>query len=319
MKKSVFITFTHTPKVMQKLKESFELTHIEKYTREKMLELCQEKNPAGLLVAHGQTFDRKLIQELPESIKIIATSSVGFDHIDLQAAKEKKIIITNTPDVLSNATADMAMALLLCLTRRLYDYQKIMHEGWGKKFSQNEMLGISLEGKTLGIFGMGSIGRMMAKKARAFGMKIIYHNRKRLEKSLEEDALYYDDFKKLLKDSDVLSLHAPATLETIKIMNKESFSLMKEGSILINTARGSLVDEEALLEALASKKLYGAGLDVFLDEPNFNQRFLDFSNVVLAPHMGSATLETRDEMGFLAIKNILMVLEKKAPLTQVCS
>lgn len=317
MKKNILITFTHTEKVMKALHETFHVSSLRGIKKDEILTLCESEKIEALFISGGQRVDKELISNLPQSVKIIATSSVGFDHIDLKAASEKKIIVTNTPDVLSSATADIAMTLLLSVTRRMNEYSKIMHDGWGKGFSQNEMLGISLEGKTLGILGMGSIGQMMAKKARAFDMKIIYHNRTRLSKDLEGDAKYYEDFKKLLQDSDVVSLHAPATKETTGIMNKEHFSLMKDGSVFINTSRGNLVDEEALLDALDSKKLFGAGLDVFLNEPHFDKRFLNYPNVALAPHMGSATVETRDKMGLLVIENIKAVLEGKTPPTPV--
>lgn len=313
--KNVLITFTHTDNVMQELKRNFNLHVLENFDVSEVCSLCDKNQIDALLVSHGQILSCEAISKLPPSLKVIATSSVGFDHIDLTAAKSRGIVVTNTPDVLSNATADLAMTLLLNVSRRIKEYSEIMLDGWGQSYGQSEMLGVSLEGKTLGILGMGSIGRAMAKRARAFGMNIAYHNRTRLGPELELDANYFSNFDELLANSDVLSLHAPATAETNLIMNSKSFAKMKKGSILINTARGNLVDEEALMKALDRRHLFGAGLDVFQHEPDFDERFLRYPTVVVTPHMGSATIETRDAMGLLAIKNIKAVLTGATPPT----
>lgn len=315
--KNVLITFTHTENVMNALKAEFNVHVLDNFNESAVATLCHEKSIDAILVSHGQVLSAATIDSFPSSVKVIATSSVGFDHIDLKTAKGKGIVVTNTPDVLSDATADLAMTLLLNVSRRIKEYAEIMQDGWGQNYGQSEMLGTSLQGKTLGILGMGSIGRAMAKRARAFDMKIAYHNRKQLPSELENGAQYLSSFDELLACSDVLTLHAPATPETISIMNSKTFAKMKKGSIFINTARGSLVDEEALMKALDRRHLFGAGLDVFQHEPDFDERFLRYPTVVVTPHMGSATIETRDTMGLLAMKNIKAVLAGESPVTPV--
>ncbi len=321
MKKKIMITFKHTNDVLSKAQELFDVipTEEKRLTSEEILSFATTHQVVGLLVSHGQKFDQELIEKLPSSVKVIATSSVGFDHLDLASAKKKQIVLTNTPDVLSDATATLTMMLILNVSRRAREYVKIMDEGWRRSFGQSEMLGMDLNHKTLAIFGMGAIGRDVAKKARAFGMKIIYCNRKRLSPELEEGAQYFKTLEEMIPHADVLTLHAPATSETNFIMNKKTFSLMKKTAIFINVARGNLVDEEALHEALEGNKIFGAGLDVFSHEPDFDQKFLNYKNVFLTPHMGSATIETRNAMGFLALENIQNVLEGKEAKTEIKS
>lgn len=319
MKKKILITFKHTEAVEEKAHQLFEVIPSEgkRLNADEILSLTLEHQVDALLVSHGQKFDEELINKLPSSVKVIATSSVGFDHLDLGSAKNKKITLTNTPDVLSDATATLTMMLMLNVSRRAREYMDIMNEGWRRSFGQSEMLGMDLNNKTLAIFGMGAIGRDVAHKARAFGMKIIYCNRRRLSPELEEGAQYYESLEKMIPHADVLSLHAPATSETMGLMNKKMFSLMKKTAIFINVARGNLVDEAALQEALENNQIFGAGLDVFVHEPDFDQKFLNFKNVFLTPHMGSATIETRNAMGFLCLENIQYVLEGKKAKTEI--
>ena len=189
----------------------------------------------------------------------------------------------------------------------------IMEQGWGHSFSQSEMLGVKVSGKTLGIYGMGRIGQAVADRARAFGMKIIYCNRKRLPPEFEKGATYFSDLKEMLPHCQILSLNAPGTNETEHIINKETLALLPPQAVLVNVARGSLVDEKALMESLSSGHLFAAGLDVFEEEPHFNRELLKFPQVFLTPHMGSATEETRNEMGYRALNNIELVLSGKAP------
>lgn len=189
----------------------------------------------------------------------------------------------------------------------------MMSQGWGKALGFHEMLGHDLRKKTLGIVGMGRIGQALADRARAFGMKIIYSNRNRLPAYLEKDAVYYGNFKDMLPKVDVLSLNAPATPETFQLLNAEAIALMKKGSIVVNAGRGSLINEDALIAALESKHLFAAGLDVFADEPQVDVRFLKLPNVVLAPHIGSATIETRTAMGLRALDNMIAACEGKKP------
>ena len=320
MKKPVvIIAFRHTPLVEAKLSEQFEVFQNEEGLMPvaEVIALAQKVKASGLLVSVSHLFSAEAIASLPESVKVIATSSVGFEHLAEDAAKKRGIVLTNTPDVLSDCTADLAMTLLLNVARRTREYLRIMEEGWPRFLGHREMLGVNLRGKTLGIFGMGSIGQALAVRARAFGMNIIYCNRNRLPSAKEQGAVYYSRFLDMLPECDFLSLNAPATEETINILNDSAFARLKKGAILINVARGSLVDEEALMRALRAKTLRGAGLDVFQKEPAMDQRLLEFPEIFLTPHMGSATVETRDAMGLLAMNNIIEVLAGRPAITPV--
>jgi hydroxypyruvate reductase len=222
--------------------------------------------------------------------------------------------MTHTPDVLTDCTADFAIILILSACRRAPEYQAVMNQGWGWRIGQNQLLGIQVTGKSLGILGMGRIGRAVASRARSFGMKILYSNPRQLPSELEQGAIYFKSFKEMLPHCQVLSLHAPANQSTSKIMDAECFSLLPKGAVFVNTARGSLVDEDALIQSLQSEHLFAAGLDVFQNEPHFNQKFLEFKNLVLAPHMGSATVETRTAMGLRALDNVIAVKAGRRPL-----
>jgi lactate dehydrogenase-like 2-hydroxyacid dehydrogenase len=248
------------------------------------------------------------IAGLPESVRVGATSSVGYDHIDVAAAKARGLVVTNTPGVLTECTADHGMMLLLAAARRGAEYDRIVRQGWRRRIGQGELLGVRVTGKRVGILGMGRIGRAFAQRARGFDMKVMYHGRTRLPPELEQGAEYYADFHDMLPHCDFLSIHAPGGAATDKIVGAKALSLMPDGAVLVNVARGSLVDEDALLDALTSGKLFAAGLDVFRDEPDYDLRFSTLDNVVLSPHMGSASKETRDAMGFRALDNIAAVL-----------
>lgn len=314
----VVIAFPCLPAIAAKAQNTFN-THIVStdITTEQLVELAINLQPAALLITFAHKITAEVINALPDSVKMIATCSVGTDHIDLAAAKAKGLLVSNTPDVLTECTADMALLLLLNASRRGREYQAVMDKGWGVRFGQSEMLGHSLRGKTLGILGMGRIGQAVAARARAFGMKIIYNNRKPLPASEAQGAEFYADFAQMLPHCDVLSLHAPGTPATKHIINQQSLALLPDGAMLINVARGSLVDENALIAALSAGKLFAVGLDVFEQEPVYNQLLKQFPNVCLTPHMGSATVETRTEMGLLCIDNIAAALAGK-PLPTPC-
>ncbi len=310
MKDLIFLTYLAPANVLSRAQESFEtISSSTELVPSDVLRITKEKNPKALIVTPRQKMTAEIIKELPDSVKIIATSSVGFDHLDVAAAKERGIVLTNTPDVLTECTADLAMMLMLDASRRGREYLEIMKDGWGKPYSQSEMLGIKISGKTLGIYGMGRIGRALADRARGFGMKILYCNTKRLTADLEKDATYFEDFREMLPHCEFLSLNAPGTPATKNVMNDETFALLPTNAILVNVSRGSLVDEEALMRALDSKHLFAAGLDVFQNEPDFNKKLANYKNIFLTPHMGSATIETRDAMGFRALQNVKQVLK----------
>ncbi len=255
--------------------------------------------------------DAEFFRRVAASVKVIATFSVGYDHIDLRAAAARKIAIANTPGVLTDATADVAMLLLLGATRRAYEAQELVRTGAWATTSSAGLLGWDPTGKVLGIFGMGRIGQAVARRARAFGMKIHYSNRKALPQELAGDAVFHAKPQDLLRVSQFLSLHAPHTPETHHFLNAQTIALLPAGAIVINSARGGLVEDEALIAALKSGRVAAAGLDVFEGEPNINPAYAELPNTFLLPHIGSATLETNTAMGMLALDNIDAVLAGK--------
>jgi hydroxypyruvate reductase len=249
-----------------------------------------------------------VIARLPPSVRVGATSSVGYDHIDVAAARARGLIVTNTPDVLTECTADFAFMMLLAAARRAHEYDKIMRAGWRFRIGQGDLLGVRVTGKTLGILGMGRIGRALAQRARGFDMRVLYHSRNRLPSELEQRAEYFTSFHAMLPHCDFLSLHAPAGPATDKIINAQALAKLKRGAVLVNVSRGGLVDEDALIDALTSGQLFAAGLDVFRAEPDYDMRFAALENVILSPHIGSGSVETRNAMGFRALDNVAAVL-----------
>jgi lactate dehydrogenase-like 2-hydroxyacid dehydrogenase len=262
----------------------------------------------AILFTNTLPLNAAAIATLPASVRIGATSSVGFDHIDVPAARARGIVVTNTPGVLDECTADHAMMLLLAAARRGVEYDRIMRQGWRYRIGQGDLLGRRVSGKRVGILGMGRIGRAFARRARGFDMKVLYHGRTRQSPELEQGAEYYADFHAMLPHCDFLSVHAPGGVATDKLVDARALSLLPDGAVLVNVARGSIIDEPALLEALTSGKLFAAGLDVFRDEPDYDLRFAALENVVLSPHIASGSKETRDAMGFRALDNIAAVL-----------
>jgi len=319
MKPRIVLTRVMTDAVMERASREFDaiLPPPGGLDLEATLKALEEHQAEGLFFTSGTKLDAATIARIPSHVKIAGTCSVGFDHIDVEAAKARGLIVTNTPDVLNNATADMAFLLILGACRRAAEYDQIMRKGWGRFYGMHEMLGLDVSGKTLGIVGMGRIGRAVARRARGFDMKVIYHNRTRLDADLEEGAEYYADLREMLSRCDILTLHAPGGAGTAGLMNRETFALLPKGAVFVNTARGSLVDEEALLEALDSGQLFAAGLDVFAKEPTVDPRLAAHSKVFLAPHMGSATVETRTAMGFRVLDNIAAVAAGKPPIDPI--
>jgi lactate dehydrogenase-like 2-hydroxyacid dehydrogenase len=254
------------------------------------------------------------ISRLPASVRVGATSSVGYDHIDVAAAKARGLVVTNTPGVLSDCTADFAFMMLLAAARRAYEYDSIMRRGWRYRIGQGDMLGVRVTGKTLGLLGMGGVGGAVARRARGFDMRVLYHSRNRLPPERENGAAYFADFRAMLPHCDFLSLHAPATPATDKIIDARTLALLPRGAVLVNVARGGLVDEDALYDALTSGQLFAAGLDVFRAEPDFATRFAALPNVILSPQIGSGSVETRNAMGYRALDNIAAVLDGRGPI-----
>ena len=267
----------------------------------------------AIIPCHTEKLTAEVIQQLPDSIRAICSFSVGFDHIDLDAAKTRGIMVTNTPEVLSDATAEIAMLCMLGAARRAYEGEReIRTETWAD-WSATYQLGIQVTGKRLGILGAGRVGQIMAERARGFDMEIHYYNRNRLPPELEAGAIYHESVEALLPHCDFLSIHCPATPETHHLINAERIALLPDGAVVVNTARGAVVDDNALIEALQSGKLFAAGLDVFNNEPNIDPRYKELPNTFLLPHIGSATRETRDAMGFRALDNLDAIISGGEP------
>ena len=257
----------------------------------------------GILCSIVDKFDAKTINKLSDKVKIISNFAVGFGNIDIKAAKKKNIIVTNTPDVLTDATAEIAILLLLGAARRATEGRKwVDKKNWS--WSANFLIGKQLTGKPLGILGMGRIGRAVAERAKSFGMQIHYYNRKKLPFNLENGAIYHKSLKSLIKVSDFFSINCPATEETKKILNKETLSHFPKEAVIINSARGDMIDDEDMVDALKSGKIFALGLDVYNGEPDIHPGYLEHPNVFILPHLGSATKKTRTDMGDLAISNI---------------
>ncbi|MDN3645301.1 D-glycerate dehydrogenase [Pontixanthobacter aestiaquae] len=263
--------------------------------------------------------DADLIAKAGDRLGLIASFGAGTDHIDLKAARDRGIIVTNTPSVFTDDTADLTMALIIGVPRRVREGVALVRRGKWTGWAPSGMLGRQLGGKTLGIIGMGRIGQAVAHRARAFGLKIAYHNRHRLPLAVETmlGAEFFEHEDELIAASDIVTLHCPATERTIGFYDSGRFDLMKEGSCLINTARGDLVDQEALISALESGKLAGAGLDVYPEEPKVDKRLLAHPNVMTLPHIGSATAEGREASGLKVIANIRMWADGHRPPDQV--
>ena len=270
--------------------------------------VARSQGKDALLVTLGEKFTPEVIAKLPASIRIIATYSVGYDHIDLPAAKARGIRVSNTPDAVTVATAEIAMLLMLGAARRAQEGERLLREKkWGG-WQPMQLIGRRLDGKRLGILGLGKIGQATAKRARAFDMEIHYHNRRRLTPAEEQGAVYHATLDSLLSVSEFLSVNAPSTPETRGILNASAFAKLPRGAIVVNTARGDLIDDGDLVAALKSGQVGYAGLDVFKGEPDIHPGYYSLENVFVLPHMGTSAIEARDEMGFAALDNIDAVL-----------
>ncbi len=274
--------------------------------RDQLLERAQ--GAAGIVACHTEQFDAALIDALPDSVQVIANVSTGTDHVDLRAAAARDIAVTNTPGVLADATAEIALLLLLGAARRASEGERLVRSGQWSTWSPTFMLGTQVSGKRIGIIGMGGVGQATARIVRGLDMEVHYHNRRPLPPEQEQGATYHATLDTLLPLSEFLVLHCPATPETRHLINRDTLAQLPVGAILVNVSRGSVVNEPDLIAALRSGKLAAAGLDVYENEPAINPEFATLDNVFLLPHMGSATRETRDAMGFLALDNLAAVL-----------
>ena len=273
----------------------------ELYSQSKVIEMS--KGCDGILTSLTDKMDKETIDKLPDTIKIISNFAVGFGNIDLEAAKKRGIAVTNTPEVLSDATAEIGILLILGACRRAAEGIEAAREG-GWKWSADYLIGKQLTGTRLGILGMGRIGQKIAKIAKSLGMVIHYHNRSKLKAEKEDGAIYHDNIKSLFSVSDVLSICCPATKETENMINKETVEYFPKGAIITNVARGDIIEDEALIDALNRRKIYAVGLDVYKNEPNLNPGYLKIKTAFILPHLGSATKDTRIAMANLAIDNI---------------
>ena len=288
------------------------------YKYEELIKLANEYD--GLISTSFDKLDKNFFDNLTGKLKIIGHVGVGYDNIHTESAKEKNIKVSNTPNVLNDAVAEITILLILASSRRIGEAYNLVKTNTWKNHRPDItklMVGNEITGKTLGIIGMGRIGQIVADRARAFKMKIVYYNRNKLTSDLEKDATYYPDLKSMLPNCDYVSLHTPATSETKNIINSEILKHFPKHSVFINTSRGSTVDDNALIEALQNKKIYGAGLDVFNNEPYLDQRYLELENCFVLPHVGSATHETRLAMSMLAVDNIKCFFSQKPLLSEV--
>ena len=303
------------------LKQEFDVTlnlNDKPYPYEELIKLVN--NYDGLISTSFDKLDKNFFESLTGRLKVIGHVGVGYDNINTQSAKEKNIKVSNTPNVLNDAVAEITILLILASSRRIGEAYNLVKTNTWKDHRPDItklMVGNEITGKTLGIIGMGRIGQIVADRARAFNMKIIYFNRNKLSKDLEKDAAYYSDLKSMLPNCDYVSLHTPATPETKNIINSETLKLFPKHSVFINTSRGSTVDDDALIDALKNKKIYGAGLDVFNNEPNLDKRYLELDNCFVLPHVGSATHETRLAMSMLAVNNLKCFFSNKPLLSEV--
>ncbi len=307
------------PEAGLRLLEYFDATvlHERPPTRDELLDAVSGVD--AILSTATEKIDGELLDAAGSDLKVVANMAVGYDNIDVPAATERGVTVTNTPGVLDETTADVAFMLMLAAARRLGESERVLRAGdwewWGPKL----FMGPDVWGKKLGIVGMGRIGRAVARRGLGFGMEILYHNRSRNEEAENELNARYLELDDLLETADFISIHTPLTDETRHLIGATQLQKMQSTSVLVNTSRGPVVDEAALAEALSERRIFAAGLDVYEEEPKVHPKLLELENVVLAPHIGSGSIETRDKMAALAAENIVAVLNEEAPKTPVKS
>ncbi|MGP1678871.1 MAG: 2-hydroxyacid dehydrogenase [Burkholderiales bacterium] len=285
------------------------------YSGDEIVERAQGAD--AIMPCHTEKFSAEVIARLPASVRVIANFSVGYDHVDTQAAKARGLIVTNTPEVLSDATAELTMMLMLGAARRASEGERLVRTREWKDWSPSFMVGTQVTGKRLGILGFGRVGRVVAKRARGFDMQIHYNDIKRSPPELEEGAVFHKTPAELMPHCDFLALHCVASPQTVKLLNAELIALLPDGAIVVNASRGVVIDDDALIAALKSGKLTAAGLDVYNNEPDIHSEYRRLSNTFLMPHIGSATKETRVAMGFRALDNLDAVFAGREPRDRV--
>ncbi len=317
MRKKVYVTRMISGEALDLLDKHFDVRvnpEDRVLNKEEMLEAVEDAD--GLLCLINDEIDREIISRAGK-LKIIANYGVGYDNIDVATATERGIIVTNTPGVLTDATADLAWALLFAVARRVVESDRFAREGRYRAWAPSLLLGMDVTGKTLGIIGAGRIGRAFARKSTGFNMKILYHSRNRDEELEKELNARWTDKDTLLKNADFVSVHVPLKEDTYHMIGERELRMMKKTAVLINTSRGPVIDERALAEALKNGEIWGAGLDVYENEPEIDKGLIPLDNVVLLPHLGSATNATRYKMAMMAAENVVAVLNGGRPLNPV--
>ena len=285
------------------------------YSKDALIEAAAGAD--AIIPCHTERFSAEVIARLPASVRIIANFSVGFDHVDVEAAKGRGLVVTNTPEVLSDATAELTILLMLGAARRAGEGERLVRTRTWRDWSPSFMVGTQVSGKRLGIVGLGRVGRVTARRARGFDMEIHYHDLQRLPSDLEAGAIYHPTPEDLMPHCDFLAFHCVATPQTRKMLNSDRIALLPPGAIVVNASRGAVIDDEALIAALKSGKVAAAGLDVYNNEPDIHPGYRELPNTFLMPHIGSATKETRDAMGFRALDNLDAFFAGREPKDRV--
>jgi glyoxylate reductase len=283
--------------------------------REELLEALS--GAAGILATLTEKIDAEAMDAAGEDLRVVANMAVGYDNVDLEAADERGVVVTNTPEVLNETTADTAFMLMLAAARRLGEAERLLRSGGWDAWGPKQLAGPDVWGKTLGVVGLGRIGQALARRAKGFDMDLAYHDQLRNEDAERELGARYLSLEELLRTADFVSIHTPLTPETTHLIGAEELDNMKPEAVLVNTSRGPVIDEAALADALAERRIFSAGLDVYENEPEVHPKLLELENVVLAPHIGSASIETRDKMAALAAENLSAVLRGENPKTPV--
>ena len=316
MPEKVLVT-REIPEAGLRLLETFDVTVLSEGPPERGELLEAVRGAAGILPTVTEKIDAEVMDAAGEGLRIIANMAVGYDNIDVEAATERGVVVTNTPEVLNETTADTAFMLLLAAARRLGEAERLLRSGGWDAWGPKQLTGPDVWGKTLGVVGFGRIGQALARRAKGFDMDLAYHDQYRDEDAEGELGARFLEFEELLRTSDFVSIHTPLTPETTHLIGAEELDNMKPEAVLVNTSRGPVVDEAALADALAEGRIFAAGLDVYENEPEVNPKLLELENVVLAPHIGSASIETRDKMAALAAENLAAVLRGEQPKTPV--
>ena len=316
MAERVLVTREIPEEGLRPLKD-FDVTVLSEKTPERGELLEAVKGAVGVLSTLTENIDAEVMDAAGDGLKVVANMAVGSDNVDIDAAQERGVVVTNTPGVLDETTADTAFMLLLAAARRLGEGERIVRAGRWEAWGPKMLTGPDVWGKRLGILGFVGIGQAVARRARGFGMEILYYNRSRKEAAERELGAQYLDLDELLRTCDFFSIHTPLTDETKHLIGAPEFEKMKTEAVLVNTSRGPVVDEAALADALAEGRIFAAGLDVYEEEPKVHQKLLELENVVLAPHIGSASIETRDKMAVTAGEDLRAVLRGERPKNPV--